>query len=33
MTGPICLSAKTPYLISDGTFAYTLGYTLLEKAL
>ena len=22
-----CLSAKTPYLIGDGTFAYTLGYT------
>ena len=27
------LSAKTSYPVSDGTFAYTLGYTLLEKAL
>ena len=24
----ICLSAETPYSITYGTFAYTLGYTL-----
>ena len=27
----VSLSAKTPYLIGDVTFAYTLGYTLALK--